>query len=521
MKTILTLIFFFFVSLVAAEVDTLFVLHTTDIHGQIFPYDYYLDQTADFGMAKLYTRIQKYRNAHQNVILLDGGDIFEGSLFDAYFEKLNADKIHPNIAAMNMMNYDAFTVGNHDIEIGRRSYVKCKEDSKFPWLAANGILGSGVPFFKPYTILERDNLKIGVLGISTPSLQRLKENAEPRIYWEEIESTLRLFLPSLRPQVDILIGLFHFGFEELIGLEKFTSQFDVILGGHVHKTIPALNDTIQTTNEPALLMAGSHAEKLGIIKIVYEKNNDSIEIISKTCWNESIENETPSKQIMNLNKYHETRLKYIRQQIATAEDTITTKFSRFQDSALIEMINKAQMEFMNAEISFAACFDTTVTFQPGPVLYKDILSLYIYKNKLCLVEMTGQQIKDYLEICAEYFFWDDLIAINPKMKGYNYDIAEGIDYEIDVTKPVGNRITKLQLSETKQPLDLSKTYRVAMNNYRALGGGGHLDKIVFAQKNILKTSEKLIPRILLEYVQKYPVLTNACNNNWQIIKSKN
>ncbi|MCF7813701.1 MAG: 5'-nucleotidase C-terminal domain-containing protein [Candidatus Cloacimonetes bacterium] len=500
-------------------IDTLFVLNTTDIHGQIFPYDYYLDEPADYGLAKIHTLVKKYRRSHPDIILLDSGDLFEGSFFDHKYLAENPDIIHPYIKAFNMMGYDAFTPGNHDIETGREIYGTGRDESGFPWLAANSVITPWQTYFLPYFIKEINNIKVGILGISTPSLKRLKQDDKPEICWMDIETTLEEFLPELRSQVDILIGSFHFGLEELEALPDFANQFDVMFGGHIHSTIPAINDTIITTSEPVQIISGNHAKSLGVVKLVFQKTDDTFQIIEKSAWNENIKNEVPAPEFQVFQDYHQEKIEFMNQTVGIIQDTLTTVYSRRQDSAVLEMINHAQMQFADCDISFTSCFDASLVFAPGIINYKDILSLYKYKNKLCVVELTGKQIKQYLEYCTNYFLWqDDQIQINPEMKGYNYDVAEGLNYEIDVSKPVGKRIIKLQLTANDKDLVPEKKYKVAMNNYRASGGGGHLKNIGADQNNIISTSEKTIPEILLEYVSNKNIIENEVDSNWSILQ---
>ena len=174
------------------------------------------------------------------------------------------------------------------------------------------------------------------------------------------------------------------------------------------------------------------------------------------------------------------------------DDTISATQSRFRDTPLVELINKAQKAATGADISFAACFDDRFVLNPGKIAIKDIYGMYKYENFLCLMEMTGKQIKDYLEFCAQYYKYDNgKITVNNEMAGYNYDMAEGIAYKIDINKKYGERIKDLVSLKTNQPLDDQQTYKVAMNSYRASGGGGHLSAIGILNPKILWKSNKM------------------------------
>ncbi|RLC58661.1 MAG: bifunctional metallophosphatase/5'-nucleotidase [Candidatus Cloacimonadota bacterium] len=518
------------------KLDTLYILQTTDIHGNIFAYDYFLDEPAQRGLAKIHTRIKEYRRKYETV-LVDCGDMIQGTPLTYYYNRIDTVSAHPMIEAMNIMEYDAFTVGNHEIEQGTDVYNRCRNQSDFPWLSANSTLENDSTYFQPYIIIERNNLKIGILGLTTPAIPMwLDDSLYPGIKWQDMIETASKYVKILRPQVDILIGTFHSGFDETDGAEKTKLMdlptdnasglvaiqvpgFDLIFGGHSHNELPMKKSISVDENSPLQLISGSWGRKLGVAEIITASNADSSWIIQKSVWLEDIKEIQTSEEFIDLQSiYHQAVLDYIRKEIGTSKDTLSSAKSRLQDSALMQLINQAQLDFTDADISFAACFNTNVNIEPGPIKVKDIYKLYPYENYLYVVSMTGQQIKDFLEYSSRYYYWENgKLQTNQNIKGYNFDMAEGISYSIDYTKKSGDRIGNILLSDSASRLDLNKKYKVAMNSYRASGGGGHLPAAGAQENEVLFKSNLEMRNILAEYIMKIGFIENIVDSNWKII----
>jgi len=191
------------------ERDTLYILNTTDIHGSILPYDYIRDEPAEYGLVKVYTRIKEFKDKYDNVVLLDCGDLLQGNPYAYYFNRIDTSGVHPIIQTMNYIGYDAFAVGNHEIELGVDTYTKARDTSDFPWLSANAALDDGSTYFEPYTILETVGIKIGILGLTTPGIPTMLDSTYyPGITWKDMVATAQQYSPKLRYSVDVLIGIF-------------------------------------------------------------------------------------------------------------------------------------------------------------------------------------------------------------------------------------------------------------------------------------------------------------------------
>ncbi|MBN2424647.1 MAG: 5'-nucleotidase C-terminal domain-containing protein [Calditrichaceae bacterium] len=551
MKQLIYLLVFLSSGLLAQQTDTVFILATTDVHGCIQPYDYFKDQPADLGLAKAYTKIADFRRRHKNIILLDAGDLLQGTPLTYLFNHEKNTYLNPMILTLNYMGYDAFAVGNHDIEQGVFVYEKARAESRFSWLSANSLLEDGRTYFEPYTILERNDIRIGVIGLTTPGIPMwLDESLYPGITWTDMVSTAKKYCDILKPEVDILIGLFHAGFDSGYSAEKTKALnipnenasglvaakvpgFDVIFAGHSHKEVyPDEYDKANNLNLPLKLNAGHRAKHIAIAQIVLRKVNQQYKIINKRGWLEPAYNAQAAESIIQLTDFfHQQTLEYTRREIAEINGVLDTRWSRVEDTPAIEQINKAQMAASDAQISFASSFNNKLIIEDSVLKVKDIYSLYPYENYLYVINMTGEQIRKYIEYSTQYYLKnynhsgesEYIAGHDPDIAGYNYDMAEGINYTIRVNrtmesrqdKSVRNKIVNLTLSDGSQ-LEKEKYYRVAVNSYRASGGGGFMNAAGIKDPEIIWKSNREIRTILIDYFQKEGVILQEVDDNWKV-----
>ncbi len=539
MYRILGIILLFCAAVSAQERQELILLHTTDVHGQIYPYDYFNDQADNNGLAKVYTLVKRYRQDHANVLLLDGGDLIQGTPLVYYFNQIESHFPNPMILVMNYMRYDAFTVGNHDIEQGYLTYIKARDEAEFPWLSANGLYPDDTPFFKPFTIIERNGIRIGIIGLTTPAIPMWLDNAlYPGLHWEDMVISARRWVAVARPQVDVLVGLFHAGMNpeysreqtDRLGLPNENASrliaeqipgFDVIFCGHAHRIYPFKANDPQYIGNTLFVMSGSHARNLGSVALELESSGNGWEIVNGNSTIHLTDTVQAAPEILTIAEvYHRKTLAYIRQEIGEVRDTISGKWSRLRDNALVETINLAQMQATGAGISMAASFNDRFQIEPGKIHVKDVYGMYRYENFLYTIKLTGKQIKDYLEYSARYFSWDNekkAILESGQIAGYNFDMAEGIGYEVHIGEQVGNRIQKLTDLNTGESLLADSLYTVALNSYRASGGGGHLAAAGVTRPEITWKSSEEMRNILIEYIKKHNTLDNQVDQNWRLV----
>ncbi len=507
-------------SFLTAQTINLKIIETSDIHGALVPYNLINNHETKSSLAQVHTYVLKEKRVpSQEVILLDNGDMLQGDPMAYYYNYIDTTQINIYADAMNYMSYDAATIGNHDIETGHDVYDKFRGEIYFPWLAANAInTATNNPYFKPYVVIERQGIKIAVLGLITPSVPSWL----PEFLWEGIEFedmivSAEKWVPIIqkKEKPDLLIGLFHSGIEftyndadEDTYKNENASQlvaervpgFDVVFVGHDHSL---WNFKVENEDGDSVLILGplSRARTIAVVNI--EMNFDSVgeKWVRKKVSGEIVETQNykpddhfMSKFLMNLNvvkNFTETPLGQITKSISSSE-------SLFGPSDFVDLIHTAQLEITGADISFASSLSFNATIDSGWIRVKELFKLYHYENYLYAMSLTGEEIKDYLEYSYGNWFnqmlneSDDLLRFKHNENGsikysertgspeleevyYNFSSAAGINYTVDVSKPSGERITINELSNGKS-FGFDKTYSVAINSYRGSGGGGLLTR---------------------------------------------
>jgi len=550
---------------VQAQTLTLKFIETSDVHGALFPWDFKNDKPANTSLAQVYSYVQEQRaDSSQSVILLDNGDILQGQpvVYYSNFEKTKAEHICASV--MNYMQYDAATVGNHDIEAGHAVYDKLNKEFNFPWMAANAIdTKTNKPYFKPYTIIERDGVKIAVLGLITPGIPMwLPEDIWSGIDFQDMVLSAKKWVKIIeeKEKPDLLIGLFHAGVDPNYNgqtadmprnenasqlVAEQVPGFDVVFVGHDHNS---WNYWVQNSAGEKVLILGtrSAAQTITEATVVLSKNEQTNswekEITGKVV---QIENIKPDQAFMQRFKSEFEEVKaYVSKPIGRFSETISAEESLFGDSPFIDLIQGIQLSLTKADVSFAAPLSLHAQIKKGEVYVRDMFNLYKYENLLYTMQLSGQEIKDYLEY--SYGLWfnqmknanDNLLNFKRDAEGnlvlehgsprfeasyFNFSSAAGIKYTVDVSKPVGERIT-IQSMADGTPFALDKIYKVAVNSYRGNGGGGHLtlgakiseDELA---SRVLNSTPKDLRYYLMKWIEKEKVVYPKRFNNWQVIPS--
>ncbi len=533
------------------------ILQTSDIHGSFFPENFITRQPTLGSSARISSYVKSLRKTYKDrLILLDAGDILQGQPLNYYFNYINTKA--PNIAAsvINYMGYDAQVVGNHDIETGHSVYDKWIKEVKCPMLGANVIYtATGHPYLTPYTVIEREGVRIVVLGMITPAIPNwLDESLWQGLYFEDMKKCAQKWIPYIKENEDpdIIIGLFHSGWDGGIVTQDYEEDatkdialdvpgFDLILYGHDHKQ----NDTIvKNPLEEDVLCLDPSNNALNVsdatIKIIREDNK----IISKEITglltnvrNMDIDEDYMAYFHADIDSVND----FVSKKIGTLKKELYSRDCFFGSSAFCDLIHNLQLKITEAQISFAAPLSFNISVGPGDIYVGDMFNLYRFENKICVLKMTGKEIKDHLEM--SYDLWvntmkskDDNIMLLEKenlndMQRYgfknftfNFDSAAGIDYYVDVTKPNGEKVHILKMSNGEK-FDENKWYDVAMNSYRANGGGELLTKGAKIPMDSLKSrtifeSEKDERYYLMLEIEKEGTLDPKPNNNWKFVPLK-
>lgn len=548
------LLFCYFISTTMSQtkIVEIRVLQTSDVHGSFFPYDFIDRKPADGSMARVSSYVKELRKEYGNkLLLLDNGDILQGQPTCYYCNYIKPSM--PNVAAsvINYMGYDAQTVGNHDIETGHAVYDKWIREVKCPMLGANVIdTSTGQPYLKPYAIFVRDSVRIAVIGMLTPAIPNwLSYNLWEGMRFDDMVESARYWIEYVKEKErpDVVIGLFHSGWDGGITTNKYQENetlriaqdvpgFDLILYGHDHKSNKhVVKNAIGAT---LCMNPSSNAEYVcdASIKITFENGS----ITSKTVTGRlaDIRQQPVDKDFMAHFKSDIDSVNvFVNRKIGTFTNSVYTRDSYFGNSAFCDFIHNLQLEITGADISFNAPLSFDACIKAGDIHVSDMFNLYKYENQIYVLRMTGKEIHDYLEM--SYALWtntmagpdDHIMLLDQNGNGssgygfknlaFNFDSAAGIDYEVDVTKPEGNKI-KIKCMSDGSPFDETKWYKVAMNSYRGNGGGELLTKGAgiphdSLQSRIVYESERDQRYYLMKEIEKAGTMAPRPNTNWRFV----
>lgn len=535
----------------ASDTEVTFrLLETSDVHGCYFPYDFIKGKPMKGSLARVSSFVKEARKKQgDHVILMDNGDILQGQPVAYYYNFIDTVSMHVNAAMLNYMDYTLATLGNHDVETGHEVYDRWISQCQFPVLGANIVdVRTSDSYLKPYELIERDGVKVAVLGMITPSIPSwLPEQLWKYLSFEDMETCARKWVKIIREKEspDILVGLFHAGPEgnKLDNtIENGSAEvarnipgFDVVFMGHDHarfceKIVNVAGDSVLLIN-PANM-----ARTVADVTVKVVKNDGKLVRKSVSGKLTDMDNYPVDEAFMKefKSQYQSTR-DFVSRKIGRIDRTITTKDAYFGPSAFIDLIHQLQLDITGADVSFCAPLSFAAEIKEGDIYMNDMFNLYKYENMLYVMSLSGQEIKDFLEM--SYAIWtnqmkspdDHLLLLNEKDNGFgyfrnpsfNFDSAAGILYTVDVTKPQGEKITIRSMADGS-PFDLKKRYKVAVNSYRGNGGGDLLTKgagIPKAElsKRILSSTEKDLRYYLMKRIEEVKTLHPEPLNQWKFI----
>lgn len=533
---------------------TLRFIETSDVHGAFFPYDF-IERTPKAGtMARVSSYVNKLRSEMgDRLILLDNGDILQGqpTCYYSNYVKTGAENIAAKVT--NYLGYDAATVGNHDIETGHAVYDKWIKENKCDMLGANIIdVATEKPYLKPYTIIERDGVRVAVLGSITPAIPNwLNESLWSGLRFEPILDTARKWVDLLKNQekADVVVGLFHSGWnggistlhyneDEAELVAKNVPGFDIVFFGHDHRERKA--EVVNVKGETVLCLDPScNAINVADAEVTVVKKAGRL--VSKTVKGE-IHNVCDEPVDEAFDRYFQADIDsvkaYVGRKIGYMGDTIRTRDCFFGSAAFTDLIHNLQLAITGADISFNAPLSFDVTVDKGPLYMSDMFKLYRYENQLYVLRMTGEEIRKHLEM--SYDQWvntmktkdDHILLLDEGNKAdmqkygfrnltFNFDSAAGIDYVVDVTKPNGQKVIIKRMSNG-QKFDERKWYKVVMNSYRGNGGGELVTKGAGIPKDSLQRrivyQSKLDQRYYLtQEIERLKTIAPKPNDNWRFV----
>ena len=553
------LLFCLILSVAAQEkVVKLKIVETSDVHGNYYPYNFITRHEWKGSLARIYSFVQKEREQYkENLILLDNGDILQGQPTAYYYNYIDTVSPHLCSEMMNFMKYDAGNMGNHDVETGRAVFDRWIATCDFPVLGANIIdMSTGKPHLASYKVLERDGVKIVVLGMITPAIPAwLSENLWKGLRFDDMEETARKWMKIIREKEnpDLVIGLFHAGQEAFkmsgkynenasLNVAKNVPGFDIVLMGHDHareckKVMNVAGDSV------LIIDPASNGIVLSNVDVTLKLKDGKGQ--SKDIKGELTETEAYGISEDFMKRFapqYETVQKFVSKKIGTFTESISTHPAFFGPSAFIDLIHTLQLDITGADISFAAPLSFDAEIKKGDVFVSDMFNLYKYENMLYVMTLSGKEIKDFLEM--SYYMWtnrmkspeDHLLWFKKKPRkgaedrasfqnfSFNFDSASGIIYTVDVTKPQGEKITITSMADGS-PFRMDKIYKVALNSYRGNGGGELLTKGSGIPQEDLKdriifSTDKDLRFYLMNYIEKKGTMNPKALNQWKFVPEK-
>ena len=542
---------------------TLKVIETSDVHGHFFPWDFMENRPLKGTLTRANSYINREREKFgDNLLLIDNGDILQGQPCVYWTNYVMPEDENLAAGVINYMKYDAETVGNHDIEPGHKVYDKWIREVRCPLLGANIVKeecknGEADPQsiytgLQPYSVHVKDGVKICVIGMLTPAIPNwLNKSIWKGIEFEEMVGCARKWVKYIleNEKPDLIFGLFHSGkdggivtpdYEEnaTAAVAREVPGFDVIFFGHDHQVH---NEWITDKEGKQVLIIDPSCWVQNVaeaeIKLTIKDGKVVNKDIKGTIVN--VRDEQIDEQMMaHFQKDIDAVKAYVSQKIGRFESPIYTRDSYFGNSAFTDLIHNLQLQITKADISLTAPLSFNSTIKAGEVTMADMFKLYRFENLLFTLRMTGEEVRKHLEY--SYDMWtntmtspdDHALRLNADSKDdqqrtgfqyytFNFDSACGIDYEVDLTKPDGEKVKILRMSNG-EPFDEKKWYKVAMNSYRANGGGELLTQGAGIPKDSLEArvlfhTDRDQRHFLTEEIRKMGTLDPKPNNNWKFV----
>ena len=542
------------------------VIETSDVHGHFFPYDFMEKKSIKGTLVRANTYIKKERERYgqDHLLLIDNGDILQGQPCVYWSNYVMPENENLAARVITYMQYDAETVGNHDIEPGHAVYDKWIREVRCPLLGANVIFSNRNSMtskaskanvytgLQPYSIHYVDGVKIAIIGMLTPAIPNwLAENVWKGMEFEEMVGCARKWMKHIKEmeKPDLVFGLFHSGMDGGIKTDSYEENataavarevpgFDIIFFGHDHQVH---NEWITNSEGQQVLIIDPSCYVKNVAEAEIELTFENNLLVKKNIKGEIVsmlDEEIDEEMVSHFQKDIDDVKAYVDRKIGRFENAVYTRDCFFGNAAFTDLIHNLQLQITGADISITAPLSFNASIKAGDITVGDMFKLYRFENLLLVLRMTGEEIRKHLEM--SYDLWtrqmtspDDHILLlrdsqeedqqraGFKNMTFNFDSACGIDYEVDVTKPDGEKVRILQMTNGEPFVD-TKWYQVAMNSYRANGGGELLTVGAGIPKDSLASrvvycSELDQRHYLMKEIERQGIVNPQPNHNWRFV----
>ena len=538
------------ISTAMAQEVNIKLLGTSDVHGRIVPWSYGADVEDKSGSyAQIATYVKDVRKNNKNVVLVEVGDAIQDNQIDVFAKDKKYYKDHPIPKVLNEMNYDIFVLGNHEFNFGMKALDEILKDIKAKKLTANFYhKKNDKRYIDATTIIEKDGVKLGIIGLSTPMSAKFEEdtgNLKDMKFTSPTEEA-RTQVEKLKAKgVDAIIAVTHMGIDNennipdtgMRDVINAVDGIDVVIAGHMHKDVPS--ETIKNTLITEPHRYGTVVSEVDLTFDINDKKE--VKLVKKESKTVPVKALEADKKIVEIYKpYHEKLRELNNVVIGQTENEMVPQETKHgvsaafsKDTGLSSFINDVEQHYSGADVVTFSFDHQKARMDKGDIKKKDIIFNYRYAGgDVTVYEMTGKQLKEYMEWSANYF---DTIqpgdteyrynAERKKSKYVTYDIFGGVNYKIDLRNPKGSKIVDLTLADGKPVTDDMKL-KVGMNSYRfaQLNGKGGIWEgqkipVLWESKVAMGREKGTIQNMMIDYITnvKKGKIDGQSHNRWEII----
>jgi 2',3'-cyclic-nucleotide 2'-phosphodiesterase (5'-nucleotidase family) len=515
----------------AASSIEILVVATTDVHGRLRGWNYEINRPDTLrGLTRAATIVDSVRRAAPGrVILLDAGDLLQGNSLTYVAARIAPDAPHPVMAAMNAMHYDAAAVGNHEFNYGLPFFERAIAQATFPFLAANAYRPDGTHAVRSWVMVERGGARIAIVGATTPgSMVWDRDNLAGRLRIGDIVPAVRAAVSEARAAgAHAVLVTMHSGLNEPSSYDTVTTGvpsenaaervarevpgIDLVLYGHSHKEMP---DTL--INGVLLMQPKNWATSVAIAHITLASGASGWHVERKRSGLVQAVGHPESPAVLAAtDAAHRSTVAWVTAPIGRTPVAWHADSARVTDTPLIDFVNEVERRASGADLASSAAFSLDASLDSGAITPGQLQALYPYDNTLRAIRISGRQLREYLEQSARYYRTgpDGAVSVDPTIPGYNFDIVSGVDYTLDVSGPVGQRVTRLERNgKAVAPTD---SFTMALNNYRQTGGGGYA---MLSGAPVVYDKQQEIRQLLIDEVRRRGTIAPAhyFTRNWRL-----